>query len=268
MGLAAEIRIEATGTLEGAVPPRRAPPSLPSPLALYAQGIDRSDYVRAVAPKVRAVIGQAASLLDVGAGAGQIGVALCGPMSHWVAIEPDADMRARLARLRNPSPTIVAAGWENLPALNLKPQDVTLAANIGAPLTDPLAFYNVMRPLSRRAMIWIVPAQAGPRGMCLAACLDPAWHGEDMRPGHEITLAALGGHTPDHVASADWTFQGGFLSIDHAQAHFLRGLRWAPDDPRIPALRARIEAQAAPAADGVVLSAQKKSAILIWTFSE
>jgi hypothetical protein len=268
MGLAGENTTSAVRRpLDGAAAALAAQSDLASPLALYAEGIDDSDYVAAVAPKVRGLIGQAASLLDVGAGAGQLGAALCGPFSRWLALEPDAEMHARLAGLRKPKPAIIAAGWEKLTALNLKPQDVSLAANIGAPLTDARLFYQALRPLSRRAMVWIVPAQAGPRGMCLAACLDPTWHGEDMRPGHEIVLGALGADAPDHVTFADWTFRGRFPSLAHVEAHYLRGLKWLPDDLRIPALRACIGSQAQQLPKGVMLAAPKKSAILIWTFS-
>jgi hypothetical protein len=248
-------------------PPRQraAPADLASPLAFYAQGIDRSDYVAAVAPRVRSVIGEANGLLDIGAGGGQLGAALCGAFAQWVALEPDAQMRARLARRVTPKPVVVDAGWECVGGLNLASQDVTLAANIGATLTAPVALYNALKPLSRSAMVWIVPAQKGPRGMCLAACLEPAWHGEAMQPGHEITLAALGARAPQSIAFADWTFRCVFPSLAHAQAHFLRGLQWCADDPRLPALRARLEAQAVRLPDGVMLSAHKTSAILIWT---
>jgi hypothetical protein len=268
VGLAAEKTSTAMGDLQrNAAAQSMGQPNLASSLAFYAHGIDRSDYVAAVAPKIREMIGQAASLLDVGAGAGQLGAALCGPFARWVALEPNAEMRARLAGLRKPKPTIIKAGWQKLTALNLKPQDISLAANIGAPLTDARGFYRALRPLSRRAMVWIVPAQKGARGMCLAGFLDPEWHGEDMRPGHEITLAGLGAEAPDHIAFADWTFRGLFPSLAHAEAHFLRGLKWNAGDLRIPALRARIASQAQLSPDGVVLESPKKSAILIWDFS-
>jgi hypothetical protein len=268
MGLAVENNATADRVALGeAASPSTLHPGLASPLVLYAQGIDRSDYVAAVAAKLRDVTGEVASLLDIGAGAGQLGAALCGSFSSWVALEPDPEMRERLGCLRAPQPTIVAAGWEELATSDIEPHDVSLAANIGAPLTDTGRFYKVLRPLSRRAMVWIVPAQHGPRGMCLAACLDPSWHGEDMRPGHETVLTALGTDAPNHIAFSDWTFRGHFPSLAYAEAHFLRGLKWLSTDPRIPDLRARIASQAHLCDDGVMLLAPKKSAILIWTFT-
>lgn len=237
-----------------------------SPTAFYAEGIDRSDYVDAVAPIVRARIGHAQSLIDVGAGAGQLGAALCRPHSRWLALEPDPGMCTRLAARRKPGPVIINAGWESLPVYSVKPQDVSLAANVAAPLTDAKAFFQMLRPLTRRAMVWIVPAQHGPRGMCLAACLDPDWHGEDMRPGYELTLEALGpSDAPSQITFADWTFRAHFPSLEDTVTHFMRALNWQSDDPRVPSLRTRLTRHASSARGSVTLCAPKRSAILIWS---
>lgn len=239
-----------------------------SPIAFYAEGIDRSDYVDAVAPKIRARIGHAQSLIDIGAGAGQLGAALCGPRSTWLALEPDSGMCARLEARQKPKPVVVNAGWEGLPGYSLEPQDMSLAANIAAPLTDARAFFQMLRPLTRRAMVWVVPAQHGPRGMCLAACLDPDWHGEDERPGYELTLDALGrSDAPSQILFADWTFQAQFPSLDGAVMHFVRALKWEADDPRVHSLRGRLTQQASSANGSVTLCAPKRSAILIWSLN-
>ena len=245
--------------------PLQDTPGGSSPIAFYADGIDRSDYVDAVAPIIRARVGHVRSLVDVGAGAGQLGAAVCGPHSGWLALEPDPGMCTRLAARRKPRPVVINAGWESLSANSMNPHDVSLAANIAAPLTDAKPFFQMLRPLTRRAMVWIVPAQHGPRGMCLAACLDPDWHGEDMRPGYELTLEALGpSHAPSQVAFADWTFRACFPSLEDAVTYFMRALNWQSDDPRIPSLRTRLAGQASSARSGVILCAPKRSAILIW----
>ena len=65
------------------------------PLELYAAAIDTSDYVTALAPLIRRAVPKIGRLLDVGAGGGQLGLAIHDPALSWTAIEPSPTMRRR-----------------------------------------------------------------------------------------------------------------------------------------------------------------------------
>ncbi|MFC7662271.1 hypothetical protein ACFQWF_04470 [Methylorubrum suomiense] len=108
------------------------------PLELYAAGIDTSDYVGRVAPRLRAAVPQIGDLLDIGAGGGQLGRAVRDPQATWTAIEPAAGMQRRLHSLI-PPPYVLPLGWQQA---DLPPgcADTVLAANIAAPSRRPKPF--------------------------------------------------------------------------------------------------------------------------------
>ena len=49
--------------------------------------------------------------------------------------------------------------------------DTVLAATMPALFDDPERFLARCRDWARRTVIWVVPAHAGPRGLCFAGCL-------------------------------------------------------------------------------------------------
>ena len=104
------------------------------PLELYASAIDASDYVVALAPLIRQAVPEVGHLLDVGAGGGQLGMAIHDPARSWTAIEPSPTMRARLVKLTHP-PRIIAAGWEQ--AEVAPGHDTVLAATMPAFFDHP-----------------------------------------------------------------------------------------------------------------------------------
>lgn len=82
-------------------------------------------------------------------------------------------------------------------------------------------------------MVWVVPAQAGPRGMCLAGRLPSAWHGEDETPAVDLALAALGPErATDHLVVADWTFSLVVPELSALAQHLADRLGWAEHDLR------------------------------------
>jgi predicted RNA methylase len=107
------------------------------PLELYASAIDTSDYVAALAPLIRRAVPEVGRLLDVGAGGGQLGLAIHDPARSWTAIEPSPTMRRRLRRLAHP-PHVVAAGWE-LAAIT-DSHDTVLAATMPGFFDQPEDF--------------------------------------------------------------------------------------------------------------------------------
>lgn len=233
------------------------------PLGLYAAGIDASDYVAHVAPVVRRRVPEIGDLLDIGAGAGQLGRALYVPGGRWTAVEPAAVMRERLAAIEH-GPTVHACDWQNA---DVAPgsHDTVLAANIPAPLQAPGAFLDRCRAWARRTIVWIVPAQHGPRGLCLAGCLPAEWHGEDQTPGVDLVLAGLGpDRQPDVIEQIPWTFALPIDDLDAIARHLADRLGFTADDPRRPALRAHLAGQMTHDPGGPRLEVQKVSAVLVW----
>jgi hypothetical protein len=233
------------------------------PIELYASAIDTSDYVAQVAPLVRQHVATIGDLLDVGAGGGQLGSALSEPGRCWTAIEPNPNMRARLAEFDR-APRLVPKGWETAD-VRLRGHDTVLAANISALLQEPNEFLARCQSWARRTVVWVVPAQAGPRGLCYAGCLPADWHGEDETPGIDIVLRALAPASQPHaVAMAQWTFSGVISDLDVLATYLSDRLGWASSDGRRGALGAHLAGQAKPDPAGVRLKIPRKSAVLVW----
>ncbi len=234
-----------------------------NPLALYASGIDGSDYVARLAPLLRAALPRVGDLLDVGAGGGQLGAALRDPGAAWIAVEPAPVMQARLRALA-PPPALVPAGWQEAD-LPDGCADTVLAANMAGPLAEPVPFLARCRAWARRDVAWVVPAQAGPRGLCLAGCLPREWHGEDETPGVEIVLGSLpAGDRPAIVARVDWTFRATVPSVPGIAAHLADRLGLLAGDARRAALSDHLSPQAEAVPGGHRLSVPRSSAVLVW----
>jgi hypothetical protein len=198
-------------------------------LELYASAIDTSDYVAALAPLIRQAVPNVGRLLDVGAGGGQLGLAIHDPARSWTAIEPSPTMRACLVKLPRP-PRVIAAGWEQAEVAH--DHDTVLAATMPAFFDHPEAFLARCRAWAR-AVVWVVPAHPGPRGLCFAGCLLPEWHREDETPGIDITMRGLAPSSrPSHVAFADWTFTGVVPDLLELSSYLADRLGWAVSDER------------------------------------
>jgi SAM-dependent methyltransferase len=233
------------------------------PLELYASAIDASDYVPAVAPLVRAVVPEAGDLLDIGAGGGQLGHALRQAGRRFVTVEPSRRMRARLAAL-DPAPEIVAEGWveAKLPPSSF---DTVLAATMPAFFDDTELFLARCRLWSRRTVVWVVPAQQGPRGLCFAGCLPRAWHGEDETPGIDLVQRNLSSQSrPDHMASVEWTFTGIVTDLDRLATYLADRLGWDAADARRARLASHLDAAAKPDPRGWRLEIPRKSTVCVW----
>jgi hypothetical protein len=233
------------------------------PLELYASAIDTSDYVAALAPLVRQAVPEVGRLLDVGAGGGQLGMAIHDPARSWTAIEPSPSMRTRLARLGHP-PRIVAAGWEQA-EVAASQHDTVLAATMPAFFDHPEAFLERCLGWARRSVVWVVPAHAGPRGLCFAGCLPSEWHREDETPGIDIVMAGLAPSSrPRHIAFTDWTFSAIVPDLDELAGYLADRLGWAARGLRRAELERHLVAQARPDGAGARLDIARKSAVLFW----
>ena len=159
---------------------------------------------------------------------------------------------------------MIAAGWEtaDLPAGG---HDTVLAATMPAFFDQPEAFLARCRAWARRSVVWVVPAHAGPRGLCFAGCLPGEWHGEDETPGIDIVMAGLAPSSrPDDVAFADWTFSGVVKDLGRLSAYLADRLGWAARDLRRAELERHLVAQARPDGAGARLDIARKSAVLFW----
>ncbi len=232
----------------------------------YAESLDRSDYGAAIAGTLRGEV--PGSLLDIGAGAGHPVTPWLPSDAGWTALEPNRYLRARLGRLRRggrPGLRPLAARWEALSGLGLAPHDWAFAANIGGTLTAPRDLLGRMRALARRRVVWVVPAQQGPRRWCLAGALPAALHGEDETPALRLVLAALGPEAPQEIRLAPWIFRAHFPGLDAAVAHCAAQLALPPGGAAHDKLAATLSATVAPLpCGGVALAAPKLSALLIW----
>jgi hypothetical protein len=235
------------------------------PIELYAAAIDTSDYIARVAPLVHQSVGRIGDLLDVGAGGGQLGRALRASNARWTAIEPAPNMRVRLLQLQHP-PCVIADSWEAADVAS-GAHDTVLAANIAAPLQEPNAFLARCRAWARRSVVWVVPAQHGPHGMCFAGCLPAEWHGEDETPGVDIVLRALAPTAQPHsIAFADWTFSGVVADLEALAVYLADRLRWPQS--RRPEMSAHLIRQAKRDPRGYRLDIPRKSAVLVWKHVE
>ena len=210
------------------------------PLELYAAAIDTSNYVAALAPVVRQAVSNIGRLLDVGAGGGQLGIAIHDADRSWTAIEPSPAMRRRLLRLAHP-PHVIAAEWRE--AAIVDRHDTVLAATMPAFFDQPEAFLARCRAWAR-TVVWVVPAHAGPKGLCFAGCLPREWHREDETPGIDIVMRGLSSASrPAHIAFADWTFTGIVPDLKELSAYLADRLGWGPLDERCELLAAHLARQ-------------------------
>lgn len=239
-------------------------PSAIDPLELYASGIDTSDYVARVLPLLRDLVPEVGDLLDVGAGGGQLGNAFRADGREWAAIEPASSMRRRLERF-SPPPRMIPSGWADAGASRHR-YDTVLAANMPAPLNSAPAFLDACRGWTRRGIVWLVPAQNGPRGLCLAGCLPREWHGEDETPGVEIVLRQLPeADRPDRILTTEWSFRLHVRSVPAIASYLADRLGWDAQDPRRPAMAQYLAGVAEEIPGGHRLTVPRASAILAWT---
>ena len=233
------------------------------PLELYAAAIDTSDYVAKIAPLVQRMVPKVGALLDVGAGGGQLGAALRDPAEQWTAIEPSPTMQRRLLLLPA-APHLIATGWKEADVAAAR-HDTVLAATMPAFFEQPEEFLARCRAWARRTVVWIVPAHAGPKGLCFAGCLPSAWHGEDETPGIDIVMRGLSARSrPQEAGFVDWTFTGLVPDLDRL-AHWMAGrLGWSATDERRARLHAHLAAKATREARGFRLEIFRRTAVLAW----
>lgn len=236
-----------------------------SSMSIYADGIDASDYVMKIAPAIRELVAETGDLLDVGAGAGQLGNALSNKQKQWVAIEPDAYMADRLSSYPHCT-QVIMSGWEEVTELTHHTFDTVLAANMIAPQAAAVDFLKRCREWTRNTIVWIVPSQRGPKKICLTGCLLNKWLAEEQQTGYERVISQLAkADYPSHTLAVDWTFSYMAEDVDKVAAHLANQLGWELSDSRRGEMRDHLYQQAIKQPSGYLLKEPKQSSILIWT---
>jgi hypothetical protein len=128
----------------------------------------------------------------------------------------------------------------------------------------PQEFLARCRDWARRAIVWVVPAHAGPRGLIFAGCLPSEWHCEDETPGIDLVLKGLGASRPHDIAFVDWTFSGVVPDLPRLAAYLADRLGWPRRDERRLRLLTQLQVRAKPDARGLRLDIPRKSAVLVW----
>lgn len=239
----------------------------------FADGLSQSDYADRVGDALCSLLGKVSSLLDIGAGSGVLGQRLIGNRGRWTALEPNNYLAGILDRYANSSPGrigVIRDLWMNLTVSPAWAHEVVLAANTPGPWDDPRRFLNTLRPLAQRVLCWIVPAQHGPRRRCLSGFLPLDLHGEDERPGVERILERLApAERPDEVRFVAWTFRYCFADFTAAERHFRDCLDIDGDaHPLAGQLRTHLEQNLTITTAGLLASAPKRSALLLWNAKE
>lgn len=235
-----------------------------NPMAVYAEGINHSNYIQRVVPEIKKVITHVGDLLDVGAGGGQLGASLSTPNKQWVAIEPDSYMGNCLKKYSNCN-KVIANGWQEVTYLPAQSFDTILAANMIAPQAQAIAFLAQCRHWSRSGIIWLVPSQRGPKQLCLAGCLPTEWINEENVTGYERVLSQLPiSDYPMHTLTVDWIFTYVTRNIDQVATHMANQLGWKNTDSRRRAMRDHLYDQSIKQGHEFRLQVAKQSTILIW----
>ena len=250
------------------VPAQTAPVWNDRDAAFYAEHLAASDYLTTVGETLRRLVGATDHLIDVGAGSGLLGRSLLNDGGHWRAFEPNAYMRGCIQTLAAQSPSVRlnlhADLWQDIPTLMLPPADVVLCANIPVDSGQAVAFVEATRPLAKRALVWNLPAQQGPRTYCLSGFLPPSLHGSDCTPGYLLALEELGERLrPDSVHFTRWHFSTVFPTYANALAHFLEKLPPLGVERR-EELEAYLEVNLEKVNNGLVARAPKVAASLVW----
>ena len=235
---------------------------------LYLEILEESDYAQRLAPVVG---GGYHDVLDVGAGSGALTRLCLGRPARWLAVEPNTAMGDALSALR---PGLAAQGidlahlplrWEEMP--EALAAETVFAFNMGATHHEPDALFDSLAERARRAMIWVVPAQAGPSTFCLAGFLPPELHGADTTPAFERTLGRLAAdQRPASIQFVDWQCRLSFTSRAMAVRHFLERLDLSSDSPHGQAVSDYINYRLGPNGEEASIVCAKRSAVMVWGF--
>ncbi|THK42158.1 hypothetical protein E8Q33_05085 [Methylophaga sp. SB9B] len=239
--------------------------------AFYLKGIEQSDYAEKVGASLLEAIGIQTNLLDIGAGVGSISRRILADHALWTAIEPNHFLASYLTSHAEKWPyqlSVMQSSWQRLTANEIKPHKTSLAANTSGPVYDTKSFWHWQRNYTTDLMIWIVPAQDGPRGKCLSGFLSPELHGEAVGSSLETIVDELDeSMQPHQIFTVDWTFRQDFSTPEEANQYFQHNFNTTADPEKAQAISNYLTLHLKQEGKQFFASAAKKSAVLIWKFN-
>jgi hypothetical protein len=207
------------------------------------------------------------SIFEVGPGDGGLSRYLWPLQGRYQAVEIDPHMvrtiRERLITYPKIDSNVIEGDWESIDWQTIGAVDTGFAANTYG-LTDGAAnLWEKFRSTCRKRIIWIVPAQKGPRSWCLSGIFPPEIHGLSEKPGVETTLAELEHGAPiPGIQYFDWKFHQRFLSPEAAENFISDKMEGINPSLWTPILRENLQ----PYDGEWIATAPKRSAMLIWNF--
>jgi uncharacterized protein YndB with AHSA1/START domain len=227
--------------------------------ASFAAGQATSDYHARVGGALQQLLGPVPELLDVGAGTGVLGRLLLARGGRYTAIEPNHHLARRCA---DGPGTVHEVALEQALTL-VQPHGTVLCANIPGLVDDPRRRWSATWGLTSQRLVWVIPAQRGPRSWCLAGFLPRTLHGEDTTPGHRLALTSLAGWAPRPlVRLVDWTWR---VVAGHRDDLVALCARHLPADHDHDRLVRHVYRYAVASEQGWQACARKRSALAIWT---
>ena len=239
---------------------------------LYERGLAQSDYERILVPLLRTLLSPVGSLLDIGAGTGNVGRGLAMTTDRWTAVEPNAHMAqalwASMTVSANQPCALLRRPWESLADLDLPLHDTVLCAHLPGMTSHPVELWDTARRCARKHICWVISTERGPYS-CLSGFLPehleprtgPAWH--------ERVLEQLDGKAPaPAIEFFDWTFRLTFKSEEEALRVFQPDQTPPGGERKQAALKACLQQQLQRVPDGLMAAVPKRNAILFWNLEE
>ncbi len=233
---------------------------------LYVEAMRLSDYEGKVGLALFELRREGDSILEVGAGDGGLSQHLWPARGAYVAVEIDVEMvellRRRLAnRAGGLASKVLEGDWRKMDWGALGPVDTGFAANTAGLVEGAVELWQRFRMVCRERIIWVVPAQRGPRSWCLSGLFPADVHGLSERPGVEIALEALASVAPEpQLRSFDWSFRQRFASPEAARRFVADKLEGVEAERWWPILEGNLKQDEL----GWIASAPKRSALLVW----
>ncbi len=208
------------------------------------------------------------SIFEVGPGDGGLSHYLWPQQGRYQAVEIDPHMVCTIRQRLNTYPQIesnvIEGDWESINWQTISTVDTGFAANTYG-LTDGAAnLWKKFRNICRARIIWIVPAQKGPRSWCLSGIFPPEIHGLSEKPGVETTLMELEGIAPmPSIEYFDWDFHQRFPTPEAAKIFIQDKISSIQESVWLPILESNLR----PYDGEWIATAPKRSAMLTWNLS-
>jgi len=237
--------------------------------AFYARGQQHSDYVERLGPAIRRGVGRPTSLIDLGAGTGDLGAAIIPQGARWLAVEPNGFMAERLRQRMQAhdlsEPVVITQPWEDLGEHNLPPAEVVLAANLPGMTEDPVTLWQVCTRLATRHVCWVCGAEIEPSLGCLSGFLPPVLRDPRRTYGYDFLLRHLRDIAPTpEIRFVTWTWRQVFPDFAAAYLHCAGLTADIADPAQQRRLEDHLRQHLVPGEHGLMAESPRQSAVCTW----